>query len=92
MAPKNHETNKNLSLDDPFVETSKSYDNVVFHSKSKERPKSCQDNIKPAVNPRKYSLTNELATGGADVNANICSIKEEIAPGIIVEGDFVEDL
>lgn len=74
-----------IFLQDSYVETSQSYSIVVFHSKSKQRPKSAHENVEKYPQMRKTSMSSEmLATGGNNGNAdeNLNFIKEEIAPGM----------
>lgn len=77
--------------DDGYIETSSNYTNVVYHSKVPDRPKSCQgrvgnlsyvastididENDNPAINGN-MQLDNSIGI----------YIKEEILPGIILEG------
>lgn len=76
---------------DPYVETSKGYSTVVFHSKANERPKSWMGNSeKPPLPFIKTSRSNDmLSTGGrngnSDENDNLAFIREEIAPGMDVD-------
>lgn len=88
LGKSNRRWNNNTKyLPDSYVETSQSYSTVVFHSKSKDRPKSAiSENSDKYPQMRKTSMSTEmLSTGGkngkADQNFNF--VKEEIVPGRI---------
>lgn len=77
---------------EPYVETSKSYSNVVFHSKSSDRqsnidvPKQSSDGRKSSMD---FNSTKNDDFGDENDNCNF--IQEEIAGIIIMEG-YATDL
>lgn len=77
---------------EPYVETSSSYSNVVFHSKSSEQSRSNIDVPEPSSNGRRSSMdfNATLNDDFGDENDNLGFINEEIAPGIIMEGDATD--
>lgn len=80
--------------DDGYIETSSSYTNVVYHSKMPERPKSCQGSVGSlSFVPITVGEIDIDENDNSALNGNIqldysvgTYIKEEILPGIILEG------
>lgn len=65
-------------LNDEYIETSPVYTNVVYHSKVQNRPKSSQSVIENEEERNGNDIKNENEIGSY--------IKEELLPGIIIEG------
>lgn len=64
----------------------------MFHSKSSDRPRSTIDVPKHSSNGRRSSMDFNATMNEdfGDVNDNHGYINEEIAPGIIMEGDATD--
>lgn len=64
----------------------------MFHSKSSDRPRSNIVVPKPSSNGRRSSMDFNATMNDdfGDENDNLGFINEEIAPGIIMEGDATD--